>query len=247
MTDKTQEALDLAMVALELEWTPTMGANHPFTKALAAIHSARSEQPAQQRHISYVCPQCYWSLEEQPAQQQEPEYKGWYCAHCERGVDGSEVTYHEQHAICGRVITDDVPPKARQKELQACSCRWDGDTQVQQCTLHQAHVAAIHEWAERAKAAEAKLKAQPQQEPVLCINPKVIDPATGKVRNGAGALTYSNEPCAGWSMPLYEHPPAQRKPWVGLTDEQRHAYDYLGPDVRHAIMKTEAKLREKNA
>ncbi len=24
--------------------------------------------PAQQRHISYVCPQCYWSLDEQPAQ-----------------------------------------------------------------------------------------------------------------------------------------------------------------------------------
>lgn len=36
------------------------------------------EQPAQHRHISYVCPQCYWSLEEQPApapkvrEQQEP-------------------------------------------------------------------------------------------------------------------------------------------------------------------------------
>lgn len=31
-----------------------------------------SPQPAQQRHISYACPQCHWSLEEQPAQQQEP-------------------------------------------------------------------------------------------------------------------------------------------------------------------------------
>lgn len=28
--------------------------------------------PAQQRHISYVCPQCYWSLDEQPAKQHEP-------------------------------------------------------------------------------------------------------------------------------------------------------------------------------
>lgn len=27
------------------------------------------EQPAQQRHISYVCPQCYWSLDEQPVKQ----------------------------------------------------------------------------------------------------------------------------------------------------------------------------------
>lgn len=40
------------------------------------------------------------------------EYVGWYCAHCERGVDASEVTYHEQHQACGRVITDDRPPKA---------------------------------------------------------------------------------------------------------------------------------------
>lgn len=39
------------------------------------------------------------------------EYVGWYCAHCERGVDASEVTYHEQHQACGRVITDDRPPR----------------------------------------------------------------------------------------------------------------------------------------
>jgi hypothetical protein len=41
-----------------------------------------------------------------------PEYAGWYCAHCQRGVDGSEVTFHEQHQACGRVITDDRPPAA---------------------------------------------------------------------------------------------------------------------------------------
>lgn len=39
------------------------------------------------------------------------EYVGWYCAHCQRGVDASEVTYHEQHQVCGRVITEDKPPK----------------------------------------------------------------------------------------------------------------------------------------
>ena len=44
---------------------------------------------------------------------------------------------------------------------QTCNCRWEGEVQVQQCTLHQAHVDAIHEWAGRAKAAEAKLAAQP--------------------------------------------------------------------------------------
>lgn len=52
---------------------------------------------------------------------------------------------------------------------QTCNCRWEDEVQVQQCTLHEAHVDAIHEWAGRAKAAEAKLKEQSaQQEPVFC-------------------------------------------------------------------------------
>jgi hypothetical protein len=49
---------------------------------------------------------------------------------------------------------------AEREALKTCCCRWDGDVLVQQCTLHEAHVDAIHEWAERAKSAEAKLKAQ---------------------------------------------------------------------------------------
>ena len=40
-----------------------------FTLRQALSNSV--EQSAQQRHIAYVCPQCYWTLEEQPAQQQE--------------------------------------------------------------------------------------------------------------------------------------------------------------------------------
>ena len=43
------------------------------------------------------------------------EFKGWYCAHCQRGVDGSEVTFNEQHEVCGRVITDDVPPPPKEQ------------------------------------------------------------------------------------------------------------------------------------
>lgn len=42
---------------------------------------------------------------------QPDDFKGWYCAHCERGVDASEATFNEQHQECGRVITDDRPPK----------------------------------------------------------------------------------------------------------------------------------------
>lgn len=52
-------------------------------------------------------------------------------------------------------------PPAQAPPLTTCNCRWDGKTQVQQCTLHEAHIDAIHEWAERAKSAEAKLKTPP--------------------------------------------------------------------------------------
>ncbi len=46
------------------------------------------------------------------------------------------------------------------QQEKTCNCRWVGDVQTQQCTLHEAHVAAIHEWAERAKTAEAALAQQ---------------------------------------------------------------------------------------
>lgn len=80
------------------------------------------------------CKQVYTTMlaaAPQPAQQeQEPEYKGWYCAHCQRGVDASEVTYHEQHTVCGRVITDDVPPKAQQQEPVAWATRMGEYTHI---------------------------------------------------------------------------------------------------------------------
>jgi hypothetical protein len=44
-------------------------------------------------------------------------------------------------------------------QMTGCNCRWDGGTQVQWCELHLAHKEAIHDWAERAKTAEAKLAA----------------------------------------------------------------------------------------
>lgn len=45
------------------------------------------------------------------------------------------------------------------ENLTTCNCRWNGDTQVSQCELHNAHVNAIHEWADRAKKAEGELAA----------------------------------------------------------------------------------------
>ena len=48
---------------------------------------------------------------------------------------------------------------AAQTDLKHCACEFDGDTCVTQCKLHAAHVDAIHEWAERAKSAEARIAA----------------------------------------------------------------------------------------
>jgi len=43
----------------------------------------------------------------------KPAAQGWYCAHCERGVDPSEVTFDQAHEACGRIITNDEPPAAK--------------------------------------------------------------------------------------------------------------------------------------
>ena len=48
-----------------------------------------------------------------PVPAQPADYVGWYCAHCQTGVDSRDVTFSEQHNACGRVITDDRPPAAQ--------------------------------------------------------------------------------------------------------------------------------------
>jgi hypothetical protein len=85
----SKEALCIALEALEY-WDvhgklhqPTEEAIDAIKKALAApaqeivcstglCHYKPAAQPAQKRHVSYVCPQCHWSLEKQPAPVQEP-------------------------------------------------------------------------------------------------------------------------------------------------------------------------------
>ena len=52
------------------------------------------------------------------------EFNGWYCAHCQRGVDAIEVTYHEQHTVCGRVITNDAPPAPQPAAAGVSDAEW---------------------------------------------------------------------------------------------------------------------------
>ena len=46
---------------------------------------------------------------------------GWYCANCQRGVDAREVTFSEQHEVCGRFIADDEPPSSERLRLIAAA------------------------------------------------------------------------------------------------------------------------------
>lgn len=78
--------------------------------------------------------------------------RGW--PHSWTTSDGVRQHYGPSWDVWSAALS--AQPEPAVPTLTTCNCRWDGETQVQQCTLHEAHVQAIHEWAERAKAAEAK-------------------------------------------------------------------------------------------
>ena len=64
---------------------------------------------------------------------------------------------HDVRKILEKAYYAPSPAQAVAGTLTGCNCRWDGETQVEWCELHLAHTDAIHEWAERARAAEKKL------------------------------------------------------------------------------------------
>lgn len=111
---------------------------------------------------------------------------------------------------------------------------------------HEAHVDAIHEWAERAKIAEAVLEKllneREKQKPEVWM-----DANDDVFFTEADAYKTGIAPIRG----LYTSPPAS-KPWVGLTDEE--VFDVWlnempAPDkvfYQKLCRSVEAKLKEKN-
>lgn len=44
--------------------------------------------------------------------EQRGDVSGWYCAHCQHGVDPVDVTFGETHVYCGYPVTDCPAPPA---------------------------------------------------------------------------------------------------------------------------------------
>ena len=135
---------------------------------------------------------------------------------------------------------------AEQSAQQTCNCRWEGEVQVQQCTLHEAHVDAIHEWAGRAKAAEAKLAEQPaQQEPLGYIAIMALNDLQASIYGDVAVYGEDLED----TVAIYTTPQAQpAREWVGLTKEDKaEIVAATERDDRGYVMAlVEAKLMEKN-
>jgi hypothetical protein len=128
---------------------------------------------------------------------------------------------------------------ALEQPEQTCNCRWVGDVQTQQCTLHEAHVDAIHEWAERAKAAEAKLAAleQPEQEEytlVAWFNGKPVYSAPPRCSNCASLHALNGELLE--ALRLIERLTREAD---GIAINVR---DMLGGIARAAIARAEGKV-----
>ncbi|ADX32140.1 hypothetical protein PAK_P30127 [Pseudomonas phage PAK_P3] len=56
---------------------------------------------------------------------------------------------------------------------------------------------------------KAKLAELEKQEPLLHINPLVVDELLGRAKRSPGGLTWSKERCGSWTLPLYAAPVAQ--------------------------------------
>jgi len=132
-----------------------------------------------------------------------------------------------------------------QEPVTGCACRWDADdNRVATCVRHQGWLDVVHEWAERAKAAEAAaLQTAPVQEPgKLTPDQKDAERAAFEQWYVENAFNYERDPLGSklcgdqWAAWKYRAAAPQAKP---LTDAQiAHIVDsitvYQG-EYPHAI------------
>ncbi|WP_202128084.1 hypothetical protein [Pseudomonas aeruginosa] len=74
---------------------------------------------------------------------------------------------------------------------------------------------------------KAKLAELEKQEPLLHINPLVVDELLGRAKRSPGGLTWSKGRCGSWTLPLYAAPVAQAQhsvPGDIMRDAQRYRW-----------------------
>lgn len=76
-------------------------------------------------------------------------------------------------------------------------------------------------------ALHALAQAEAQAEPVMFINPKVIDKRTGKIATGTGALTHADSKHGGWTFPVYAAPQAQPAHALHAIQNPQEMADWL--------------------
>lgn len=75
-------------------------------------------------------------------------------------VDADWLARREQASYeAGRASVAQPEPQGERADLSGCACRWDkDDNRVHTCERHQGWLDVVHEWAERAKAAEREVE-----------------------------------------------------------------------------------------
>jgi len=228
--NKTTEALKVAEIE-DLQDSVTKALKKAFQLGQTYWQQADSESFSQNKKADETQAKFY-ELEDETVAAirealaepvQEPEFVGWYCAHCERGVDASEVTFHEQHEVCGRVISNDVPPKPVKQEPVAWMCWIDSDEEMNPAN------AQLTSYEPKAYAKRKPLCAAPQpvkQEPVAEI---IGFERTNDIRG------VKRIPRIKWNVPLWEDesplqlgnlyaaPVSAKREWVELTDYELKA------------------------
>jgi hypothetical protein len=225
----------------------TFGGHLAYTSWMPLPHSnptPPAAQPAQKRHVSYVCPQCHWSLEKQPAPVQDQkscklcthEQRHYMemtgpCRACRFYSNFASATQPAQEFVCSTGLCHYKPAAPVQDENQAFinSLPTDSDDKMYM---------QIHHWARQSYKHHQSL-----------VRGQMITAADASDTHIIwAALRWAKE----------NTPPAAQRPWVGLTDEAIWSeYQTLWPfhpaeeprmakDIAKFARAIEAKLKEKN-
>lgn len=93
-----------------------------------------------------------------------------------------------------------TPPDVAKQCLLTCACRWRGDDQLQRCKLHESHVEAIRELAERARHAERQLAMAlpPRDELIATLRKAVLTLPRSSFILLQGGVSRVLEPSGRW-------------------------------------------------